>query len=295
MMMRMPRRWASRTRPRNRLSAAVHFQVAGSIGSSAAMQGLVAARVGAEVAVDVVVVPGVVLVQRGCVVHRVEIQGGDAEILEIVEPVDDALQVAAVAAGLYRRVEVLPGRLGPGLLPIPVLRPGRRPPAVGRGAGRSLLRCRAASDRWTGRRSGSARRRSDTRSHPRPRRHAQVGGGYLRGDSRAQAVARSRRISSLGICSSARCRIALPSPRRFAFEGPFQRRDVELLHLQHRLHGALRLLPVRIAHHLDQRRRHHLPRQAELVLEPAALLRRRVAALRSACSSSGPPPPGLGT
>ena len=36
--------------------------------------GLVAARVGSEVAVDVVVVPGVVLVQRGRVVHRVEIQ-----------------------------------------------------------------------------------------------------------------------------------------------------------------------------------------------------------------------------
>src|SRR4029079_7086233 len=52
-----------------------------------------------------------------------------------------------------------------------------------------------------------------------------------------------------------------------------QRRDVELLHLHHRLERALESRGLRVLHHLDHRRRHDLPRQTELVLEPTALLR----------------------
>src|SRR5207237_8427469 len=51
---------------------------------------------------------------------------------------------------------------------------------------------------------------------------------------------------------------------------PFQRPDVDLPHLQHRGHDALRLLPIRILEQLRQPRRADLPRQAEPVPAPAA-------------------------
>ena len=50
-----------------------------------------------------------------------------------------------------------------------------------------------------------------------------------------------------------------------------KRADVELLHFEHCLHHALRFFRVGIAQQLPQLRRHDLPRQAEFVLEPAAL------------------------
>ena len=112
--------------------------------------GLVAPRVGAEVAVDVVVVPGVVLVQRRRVVHRIEIQGGDAEVLEIVQPVHDALQVAAVAAELHGAVEVLAGGRRPrapaDTSPATTASAATRPAA----ARRSRPRCRARSGSFDG-------------------------------------------------------------------------------------------------------------------------------------------------
>jgi hypothetical protein len=51
---------------------------------------------------------------------------------------------------------------------------------------------------------------------------------------------------------------------------PFQRRQVDLAHLQHRLHDALRLVGIFVHQHLRQRFRDDLPREAELVLEPTA-------------------------
>ena len=63
-----------------------------------------------------------------------------------------------------------------------------------------------------------------------------------------------------------------------------QRVDVQLLHLQHRLHGPPRLLRVGVAHVLAELPRDDLPRDAEPVLEPAALLRLGVAALAESAS-----------
>src|SRR5262245_64213208 len=46
--------------------------------------------------------------------------------------------------------------------------------------------------------------------------------------------------------------------------------DVELPHLEHGFGGALRLRGVLVIDHAEERARDDLPRQAELVLEPAA-------------------------
>ena len=66
-----------------------------------------------------------------------------------------------------------------------------------------------------------------------------------------------------------------PADRRAVITRPRRprprRRDVELLHREHRLHGALRLRRVGVAHDLLEPGRHHLPRQAVPVLEPPAL------------------------
>src|SRR5690242_53098 len=50
-----------------------------------------------------------------------------------------------------------------------------------------------------------------------------------------------------------------------------QRGDVELAHLQHRRHDALRPRGIGVARELDHLARHDLPRDAELVLQPAAV------------------------
>jgi amino acid efflux transporter len=55
-----------------------------------------------------------------------------------------------------------------------------------------------------------------------------------------------------------------------AVEGPLQRRNVELLHLEHGLHRSPGLLLVGIAQQPRQRARHDLPGQPEAVLQPAA-------------------------
>ena len=60
--------------------------------------------------------------------------------------------------------------------------------------------------------------------------------------------------------------------QRLALCRTFDRGDVDPLHGQHRLHGALRLGGIGIGHQREQAFRHDLPRQAELVLHPAALL-----------------------
>ena len=49
-----------------------------------------------------------------------------------------------------------------------------------------------------------------------------------------------------------------------------QRWNVDFLHLEHRLHDPVRLVTIRIAQHLAENRRVHLPGQSVLVLEPSA-------------------------
>src|SRR4051812_39279432 len=65
----------------------------------------------------------------------------------------------------------------------------------------------------------------------------------------------------------------LPLTGRLSFRRSLQLGDIELLHLQHRFHRPVGFPPVRIAQQLDHPRRHHLPGQPELVLDPATLLR----------------------
>ena len=130
MMMRMCRRWTSRTRARNRLSAAVQRQVVGLAGSSAAIMASSPWGIGAEVAVDVLIGPGVVLVKGGCVVRRIERRSRHAQVLEVVQPVDDAVEVTAVATELHRPIEILAGGGGPGFLAVPVLSPQHRHPVL---------------------------------------------------------------------------------------------------------------------------------------------------------------------
>src|SRR5438445_2002949 len=53
--------------------------------------------------------------------------------------------------------------------------------------------------------------------------------------------------------------------------GLLQRRNVDLLHLQHGLHDALRFDRILVAQHLVQNHRRHLPWDAVFVFEPSAL------------------------
>src|SRR5262245_39393072 len=80
-------------------------------------------------------------------------------------------------------------------------------------------------------------------------------------------------------CSGGRPRIKARAWRSSAGKGFLQLGDVDLLHLQHRLHDPVGLLAVGIARHLGHEGGDDLPGEAILVLEPAALLSVRVAAL----------------
>ena len=55
--------------------------------------------------------------------------------------------------------------------------------------------------------------------------------------------------------------------------GRLQARDVELDHLQHGFHHAFGFLRVLVLNQFAQHAWHHLPRQPEFVLQPAARLR----------------------
>jgi hypothetical protein len=50
----------------------------------------------------------------------------------------------------------------------------------------------------------------------------------------------------------------------------FQRFDIDLLHLKHRLHNAFGFFLIAVVQHVDQNGGSDLPRQTEFVLEPAA-------------------------
>ena len=71
---------------------------------------------------------------------------------------------------------------------------------------------------------------------------------------RSPAIAGRRRVNSW-----------LPGFVRF-----LQRRDVDLVHLHHRGHDALGFRFIRIAEHVAENNRVHLPRETEFVFEPTA-------------------------
>jgi hypothetical protein len=57
--------------------------------------------------------------------------------------------------------------------------------------------------------------------------------------------------------------------------------DDDLLHLHHGLHDPIGLFAIGIAEVAAERRRHHLPGQAEFILEPSALRCRAAAGAQS--------------
>ena len=64
-------------------------------------QSTVAFGVGTEIRINVMVTGAVVFVVRGRIEDRIQINGIDAKILQVIELVDDPLQIAAVAATLH--------------------------------------------------------------------------------------------------------------------------------------------------------------------------------------------------
>ena len=113
---------------------------------------------------------------------------------------------------------------------------------------------------------------------------------------------RARRVSARGP-RSARTRprarrdpadagVVRPTPRSLGVgvRRVLQRLDVDLLHLQHRLHGALGAPRVGVAQQLAEPLGDDLPAQAEPVLEPAALT--FLAAPSVSATTAGRPRPG---
>jgi len=93
--------------------------------------GPVPGGIGPEVGIDVVIGGAVVFVQRGGGENRIEVEGGDAQFLQIVQFFNDAGEVAAVAPPLDIEPDVAAGGLFPGLEFVPVGAPGRDPPGRG--------------------------------------------------------------------------------------------------------------------------------------------------------------------
>jgi hypothetical protein len=77
-----------------------------------------------------------------------------------------------------------------------------------------------------------------------------------------------------------------PVPGLPAFIRPRECINVDLLHVKHGLHGSSGLCRIGVTEHLGQPAGHHLPGDAEFVLEPAALLGRGLPARRASPSHS---------
>ena len=80
----------------------------------------IACGIRAEMAVYMVISRCAVLVQRRGVEDRVEVQCVDSQILQVIEPVENALEIAAVPPQLGVVVEVLPAGLFPRLERLPI-------------------------------------------------------------------------------------------------------------------------------------------------------------------------------
>ena len=87
-----------------------------------------------------VIAVAVVLVQRSRIKQRIEIDGVDAEIAEVIQFVQDALQIAAVTAIQNTvAIKVRPEFLFPFVARVPVAGPRGRPP-IRAGADRKFER-----------------------------------------------------------------------------------------------------------------------------------------------------------
>ena len=87
-------------------------------------QGGIAGGIRTEMTVDVMVSRRAIFVERRGVEDRIEIQGIDAQIFQVIEPVENALEIASVSAELGVVVEVFSAGLLPRLECVPVGSPG---------------------------------------------------------------------------------------------------------------------------------------------------------------------------
>ena len=86
-------------------------------------EGDIGCRIGTKVGIRVVKGAGVVLVQGGRFENGIQIEGGNSELFEVVEPIYDALKIASVAAGTVGGVDVRTDLLFPIFKSVPVLSP----------------------------------------------------------------------------------------------------------------------------------------------------------------------------
>ena len=84
----------------------------------------IAGGIRTEMTVDMMVSRRAIFVERRGVEDRIEVQGIDAQIFQVIESVENALKVASVAAELGVVVEVFSAGLLPRLECVPVGSPG---------------------------------------------------------------------------------------------------------------------------------------------------------------------------
>ena len=80
-------------------------------------------RIGTKVGIGVVKGAGVVLVQGRGFENGIQIESGNSEFFEVVEPIDDALKIASVAAGAVGGIDVGTDLLFPIFKSVPIFGP----------------------------------------------------------------------------------------------------------------------------------------------------------------------------
>ena len=93
------------------------------IGCFPSGKGDISCRIGTKVGISVVKGAGVVLVEGRGFENGIQIKGGYSELFEVVEPIDDALEIASVAAGAVGGIDVGTDLLFPIFKSVPILRP----------------------------------------------------------------------------------------------------------------------------------------------------------------------------
>ena len=93
------------------------------IGCFSCGEGDISFRIGTKVGIGVVKGAGVILVKRGRLENGIEIEGGNSELFEVVEPINDTLKIASIAAGSVGGVDVGTDLFFPIFKSVPLLGP----------------------------------------------------------------------------------------------------------------------------------------------------------------------------